>query len=74
MEIAPITPAEARRRLSAQVGRIGNQALAARAWGVTPGLIVHVLKGRQQMGPKLAKAIGLRRRRYIVTRYEEACG
>lgn len=65
-----MTEAEALRVVAQQVERIGSQALAARAWGVSQQLLSKVLQGERHIGPKLSKQFGLKSKRFMIYRYE----
>jgi hypothetical protein len=65
-----MTHAQALRLIVERVDRIGTRALAARSWKITPAFLSMVLKEQRQIGPSLAKAVGLKATRYIVYRYE----
>lgn len=71
MSVPQITEAEALRVVAQQVERIGSQALAARAWGVSQQLLSKVLGGERHIGPKLAKRFGFRSKRFLIYRYEQ---
>ncbi len=66
-----MTEAEALRSVAQQVERIGSQALAARAWGVSQALLSQVLCGQRHLGPKLCKQLGFRSQRYLIYRYAQ---
>ena len=67
--IPPLTHEQALRLIAERVDRIGNKALAARSWHITPAFLTMVLNGQRQIGPTLAKAVGLKARRYMIYRY-----
>lgn len=43
------------------VSRQGSQKDAAQAWGISAAYLTDVLKGRRDPGPKLLKALGIRK-------------
>lgn len=67
----PMTAAEALRFMAVQVERIGTKSLAARAWGVSPKYLSLVLHEKREIGPKLAKALGLTPQRFLIYRYQQ---
>lgn len=71
-DLPGITHAELLRRLNLEVDRAGSQASAARLWNISPQLLAFVLKGERNVGPKLLKALKLRRVTLVVHRYEAA--
>lgn len=71
-ELPGITHAELLRRLQLEVDRAGSQAAAARLWSISPQLLAFVLKGERNIGPKLLKALKLRRVTLVVHRYAAA--
>ena len=70
-ELPPITHAEVVRRLQREVQLCGSIATTARAWKISPQLLSYVLLGERTIGPKLLKALRLRRKRFVIYRYEE---
>lgn len=73
MEPLPgLTHAELLRRLQKDVDQAGSQASAARMWGISPQLLGFVLAGTRNVGPKLLKALKLRRVTLVVHRYAPA--
>lgn len=66
-----MTEAEALRELAQRVERIGSQALAARAWNVSQQLLSLTLNGERHIGPKLAKQLGVKPKRFLIYRYEQ---
>jgi hypothetical protein len=70
-KVPPITHAEVQRRIQREVELCGSISLAARSWRITPQLLSYILSGQRSVGPKLLKALKLRRKRYVLYRYEE---
>lgn len=52
--------------IATEIKVVGEQQIAARAWGISPQYLCDVLNGRREPGAKLLKALGYRR----VTIYE----
>lgn len=69
--LPPLTHAEVLRRVQHEVELCGSIALTARTWKVTPQLLSYVLSGQRSIGPKLLKALKLRRKRFVIFRYED---
>lgn len=71
-ELPVLTHAELLRRLQTDIDRFGSKGAAARAWGISPQLLGFVMSGDRNVGPKLLKALKLRRVTLVVHRYETA--
>ena len=69
--IPELTHAEVLRTVRHEVETIGNISLAARHWNVSPKLLAAILRGERNIGPKLMKALRLRRVRFVVYRFEK---
>lgn len=67
-----LTHAELIRRIQKEIAMAGSGAAAARAWGISPQLLDFTVKGQRNVGPKLLKALKLRRITLVVHRYEPA--
>lgn len=72
MDLPELTHAELLRRIQLEIDRIGSQADVARMWGVSGQMISAILKGERNIGPKLLKALKLKRVTLIVHRYAPA--
>lgn len=71
-ELPGVTHAEVIRRIQREIQEMGSKAQAARAWGISIGLLDFILKGQRNIGPKLLTALGLKRTTLIVHRYGPA--
>lgn len=71
-ELPGLTHAELLRRLQKEIDRAGSQAAAARMWEISPQLLAFVISGERNIGPKLLKALKLRRVTLVVHRYAPA--
>lgn len=61
-----MTKAEVMRRLRARVKEIGGESAAARAFQVSTVYLWQVLNGKRDPGPKILRALKLRREvRYV---------
>lgn len=72
VELPGLTHAELLRRIQKEIAAAGSCAAAARAWGISPQLLDFTIKGQRNIGPKLLKALKLRRITLVVHRYEPA--
>lgn len=72
MELPSLTHAELLRRLRREIERAGSKAAAARTWSISPPLLDFILNGERNIGPKMLKALKLRRVTLVVHRYEPA--
>lgn len=72
MELPGLTHAELLRRIQRDIDRAGSQAAAARSWGISPQLLAFIVNGERNIGPKLLKALKLRRVTLVVHRYAPA--
>jgi hypothetical protein len=70
MELPGLTHAELLRRIHHEIARAGSQAAAARLWDISPQLLGFIVKGERNVGPKLLRALKLRRVTLVVHRYE----
>lgn len=72
MNLPGLTHAEVLRKLQLEIERVGSQAAAAEMWGISEQLLSHVMSEKRNIGPKLLKALCLRRVTLVVHRYEQA--
>lgn len=72
MDLPGITHAEVLRTMQREIEQVGSKAQAARNWGISAQLLDFVLKRQRNIGPKLLKALGLKRTTIVVHRYERA--
>lgn len=66
----PINKGEIYRRLERRIQQAGSLTLAARVMGISPQLLSAVLGEKRDVGPKLLKALGIRRKVQRVITYE----
>lgn len=69
MELPGLTHAELLRKIQHEVDRIGSKAAAARLWGISPQLLGFILHEERNIGPKLLRALKLKRVTLVVHRY-----
>lgn len=69
MDLPPLTHAELLRQIQTEIAQAGSQAAAARLWGISYQLLSLILTGERNVGPKLLRALKLRRVTLIVHRY-----
>lgn len=69
MELPELTHAEVVRRMQREIDRVGGQAAAARLWGISKPWLTEILQEKKNIGPKLLKALKLRRVTLVVHRY-----
>ncbi len=72
LQLPDLTHAEVVRRMQREIDRVGGQAAAARLWGISQAWLTEILQEKKNIGPKLLKALKLRRITLVVHRYAPA--